>query len=156
LYTVHISSKNPLFIILLCGCLVIIIYLLTEPIAARNPLFERIRGRSFRLQGGHALSNFTLSSMPPVLNLGAWSMSQRPNLTLRKTLFKAQIGCLARYRLYCLSPADKGPSIKYVMLKGVREGVTVCDRGREVQNHVTSHFSNFFSYIWNLKLKVMF
>ena len=38
----------------------------------------------------------------------------------------------------------KGTSIKYVTLEveGVREGVAVCDRGG-VQEHVTSHFSNF-------------
>ena len=34
-----------------------------------------------------------------------------------------------------------GPSIKYVTLEGVREGVTVCDRREGVQEHVTSHFS---------------
>jgi len=37
-----------------------------------------------------------------------------------------------------------GPSIKYVTLEGVREGVTVCDRREGVQEHVMSHFSNFF------------
>ena len=38
-----------------------------------------------------------------------------------------------------------GPSIKYVTLEGregVRESVTVCDRGGS-QEHVTSHFLNF-------------
>ena len=42
----------------------------------------------------------------------------------------------------------KGTSIKYVTLegKGVREGVTVCDRGRG-QDHVTSGFYKFLLYI---------
>ena len=41
-----------------------------------------------------------------------------------------------------------GPSIKYVTLEGegVREGVTVCDRGRG-QEHVTSRLYTFLSYI---------
>ena len=55
------------------------------------------------------------------------------------------------YTLLCVVP-----SIKYVTLEeegGVREGVTVCDRG--VQEHVTSCFKQI-AYIWNLKLKVMF
>ena len=30
---------------------------------------------------------------------------------------------------------------------GVREGVTVCDREEGVQEHVTSHFSNFFIHM---------
>src|SRR6218665_970778 len=52
-----------------------------------------------------------------------------------------------------LSDSIKGPSIKYVTLEGegVREGVIVCDRRKGVQEHVTSSFSNFFSYISNLK-----
>ena len=46
-----------------------------------------------------------------------------------------------------------GPSIKYVTLdgEGVRESVTVCDRGR-VQEHVTSHLNFFHTYeTWNWK-----
>ena len=41
----------------------------------------------------------------------------------------------------CLSESDKGPSIKYVTLEGegVRKGVTVCDKGKGDQEHVTSH-----------------
>ena len=41
----------------------------------------------------------------------------------------------------------KGPSIKYVTLEGegVREGVTVCDRGG--QEYVTSRLYIFLSYI---------
>ena len=36
----------------------------------------------------------------------------------------------------------QGPSIEYVMLEGegVREGVTVCDRGRGGKEHVTYNF----------------
>ena len=49
-----------------------------------------------------------------------------------------------------------GPSIKYVTLEGVREGVTVCDRGEGGQEHVTSRLYKFLSYIGNMKFKVMF
>jgi len=50
----------------------------------------------------------------------------------------------------------KGPSIKYVTLKGEgSENETVCDRGRG-QEHVTSHLYKFLSYIRNMKFKVMF
>ena len=51
---------------------------------------------------------------------------------------------------------DWGPPIKYVTLEGegIREGVTVCDRGGK--EHVTSHLYIFLSYIWNIKFKVMF
>jgi len=43
------------------------------------------------------------------------------------------ITCYKRQWYSVQQCAIKGPSIKYVMLKGdgVREGVTVCDRGRE-------------------------
>ena len=44
----------------------------------------------------------------------------------------------------------KGPSIKYVTLEGVegvREGVTVCDRGDGGQEHVTSRLYKFLSYV---------
>ena len=53
----------------------------------------------------------------------------------------------------------KGPSKKYVTLEGggVREGVTVCDRGEwGGKEHVTSRLYKFLSYIWNMKFKVMF
>ena len=39
--------------------------------------------------------------------------------------------------------SSSGPSIKYVTLEWVREGVTVCDRGRD-QEHVTSHLYIFY------------
>jgi len=41
----------------------------------------------------------------------------------------------------------KGTSIKYVTLVGVREGVTVCDREKGGQEHVTSHLE-ILSYTW--------
>src|SRR6218665_1744801 len=47
-----------------------------------------------------------------------------------------------------------GPSIKYVTLEGVREGVTVCDRGRG-QRACDVTLLIFLSYILNPKLKVM-
>jgi len=39
--------------------------------------------------------------------------------------------------------------MKYVTLEGegVREGVTVCDRGEGVQEHVTSHFKKNFIHM---------
>jgi len=51
-----------------------------------------------------------------------------------------------------------GASIKYVTLEGeeVPECVTVCDRGGSVHEHVTSHLQKKFSYIRNMKFKVMF
>ena len=41
------------------------------------------------------------------------------------------------------SQAPWGPSIKYVTLQGDLRSVTVCDRGSEGKDHVTSHFSVF-------------
>ena len=55
----------------------------------------------------------------------------------------------ARIRRCVISLQNKGPSIKYVTLEeeGVREGVTVCDRGEGDQKHVTSRLYKLLSYI---------
>jgi len=53
---------------------------------------------------------------------------------------------LVRLQLSGNHPLPIGAFIKYVTLvgEGVQEGVTVCDKGEGVQEHVTSHFSTFF------------
>ena len=37
--------------------------------------------------------------------------------------------------------------VRHARGEGVREGVTVCDRGEGVQEHVTSHFKNIFIHM---------
>ena len=58
-------------------------------------------------------------------------------------------------RLYTWTYLGAGPSIKYVTLKGegVREGMTVCDRGRWLKR-IWRHTYKFFYHTyetWNLK-----
>src|SRR6218665_3237278 len=64
--------------------------------------------------------------------------------TLKQALERCTIRYLSKGLLFnTASPHthSKGPSIKYVTLEGegVREGVTVCNRGRKGKEHVKSH-----------------